>query len=90
MAIGLLTAYMLDTIPGNFGYALVFLIGGALGVADMVCFAPVKEVYSQPPVKTPIFQVIRQVVKDKPFFSFMMFWTAWCFTANLSGTPSMV
>ncbi len=83
--IGLLTAFLLDTIPGFNGYAIVFVMGGIVGVLDMCCFIPVEEVYSQPPVKINLFKSSKQIFQDKVFFRFMLFWTAWCFTANLSG-----
>lgn len=83
--IGLLTAYLLDTIPGFAGYSLVFIIGGVLGMLDMASFALVKEVYPQQPVKVRFGRVIGQIFRDKPFLTLSLFWMAWCFTANISG-----
>lgn len=83
--IGLLTATLLDRVPGFDGYALVFILGGTLGVIDMLCFLPVPELRRETPVKTSFAAVARQIFHDRPFFRFLLFWTAWCFTANLSG-----
>jgi len=82
---GLLIARLLDAVPGYAGYCAAFLIGGAFGVFDMVCFSFVKEVYSQPPVRVNTAGVFRRILGDKPFTRLIVFWTLWCFTANLSG-----
>lgn len=84
MLVGLVTAFLLDNIPGFLGYAVVFVLGGVLGVLDMFCFLFVEEVYTQPPMPIKLFKSSRQIFQDKPFFRFMLFWTAWSFTANLS------
>lgn len=85
MSMGLVTAYLLDTLPSFTSYTVVFAIAGVVGALDMCCFIGVKEVHSAPPVKVDLWKVCKQIVHDKPFFTFMLFWTAWCFTANLSG-----
>ncbi len=82
--VGLVTAFLLDNIPGFLGYAVVFVLGGVLGVLDMFCFLFVEEVYTQPPMPIKLFKSSRQIFQDKPFFRFMLFWTAWSFTANLA------
>lgn len=82
---GIAVAGMLDRMPDAKGYAIVFLIGGTFGIMDMLCFAFMKEVYTEEPAKLHIIPVLKMIMKDKPFFRFMMFWTAWNFTANMSG-----
>jgi len=82
--IGLVTATILDHMPGYAGYAFVFILGGTLGVLDMCCFIFVKEVHHSAPIRTNLLKVSRQIFADAPFFRFMIFWTVWCFTANLS------
>lgn len=84
--LGLGVAAILDGMPGLSGYALTFLIGGVLGVLDMVSFAFMKEVYSTPPARLHFFTITKQIFRDKPFVRFMTFWTLWCFTANLSNS----
>ena len=86
VSFGLLVAYMLDTIPGLPKYTIVFALGGTLGVLDMICYAFVKEVYGSLPVSTRILAVGKRIMKDKTFMRFMVFWTAWSFTVNLSGS----
>jgi MFS family permease len=85
IAIGLGTALILDHVPGFPGYAIVFVFGGITGVMDMLAFIFVKEEPPKPSKGFNLPVVLKQIVNDKPFFRFMMFWTAWCFTANLSG-----
>lgn len=83
--IGLIVAYALDVLPTNVRYIVIFLIGGATGILDMVCFGFCEEVYSAPPQKQHLFSAIGQVLKNKPFMKLTIMWTAWCFAANMSG-----
>ncbi|MBE6935613.1 MAG: MFS transporter [Ruminococcaceae bacterium] len=85
VAMGLFIAWILDVIGGPIKYTIVFLIGGAFGVFDMLAFIGVKEVYSTPPQRTSIMKSMKRVMRDKPFLQFSIFWAAWCFTANMSG-----
>lgn len=85
IAVGLLTALVLDNVPGYPGYTIVFVFGGVMGVLDMLAFLGVKEESGNTGNKLQFFTVLKQVVRDKPFFRFMLFWTAWCFTSNLGG-----
>lgn len=82
---GLLVAYLLDSLPLPTRYIVVFLIGGFIGVCDMLCFALCKEVYSAPPQKLKPTAIVKEVVHNRPFLRLTIMWTAWCFTANLSG-----
>jgi MFS family permease len=82
---GLLIAFLLDSIPGFPGYSLVFVLGGIFGTLDMASFVFVKEVYSQPPQKVKILPTFKKILQDKPFVRLTLFWTAWCFTANICG-----
>ncbi len=83
--IGLLTAWLLDHIPSTLNYTIVFVMAGILGVMDMLCFIGVQEVHKTPPTKVHLGRVLRQIVADRPFFLFLLFWTAWNFTANICG-----
>ena len=85
VAIGMLVAYLLDHLPPESKYIIIFLIGGLAGVLDMVAFGFCKEVYSAPPQKQNIFAAMGSVFRNKPFMALTIMWTAWCFTANLSG-----
>ena len=83
--VGLLVAYLLDTLPLSSRYIIIFLLGGAAGIMDMVCFGFCKEVHSAPPKKQKFFSMFKQVLQTKPFMRLIVMWTAWCFTANLCG-----
>jgi MFS family permease len=86
VSMGLVVASILDRIPGYTGYTIVFVMAGILGMLDMVCFFFVEEVYKTPPLDLKIIPVCKQIISNKPFFKFMIFWTAWSFTANMSGS----
>ena len=83
--VGLGTARILDTLPPESRYIVIFLLGGAAGVMDMVCFAFCREVYTAPPKRLHIREVMKDLVRNKPFVRFLLMWTAWCFTANMGG-----
>jgi len=82
---GLGVATLLDTLPPESRYIVIFLMGGTVGVLDMVCFGFCKETYSTPPRKMKFFAIFKEVWKNKPFMRLVIMWTAWCFTANLCG-----
>ena len=83
---GLIVAGILDRMPGSVGYMVVFVAAGVLGILDMICFLFMEEVYKTPPVQLKLIPVLKQVFNNKPFYKFMLFWTAWSFTANMSGS----
>ena len=85
VTMGLLVAGILDRMPGYTGYTIVFVIAGILGSLDMLCFLFMEEIYKTPPQQLKIFSVCKEILSNKPFFKFTIFWTAWCFTANMSG-----
>lgn len=82
--IGLAVAFLLDNLPADVRYIIIFLLGGTLGVMDMVSFSFCEEVYSAPPQKSNLFAAIRDVLNNKPYMKLVIMWTAWCFTANMS------
>ena len=85
VVLGLIVSYILDTVPGEIRYTIVFGMGGLFGVIDMCCYAFIQEVYSTPPLRTNLRQSLGRVFHDAPFLRFAIFWAAWCFTANMSG-----
>ncbi|MDF2905225.1 MAG: major facilitator superfamily protein [Herbinix sp.] len=85
VTMGLLVAGILDQSSGFTGYTIVFVMCGILGALDMVCFGFMEDVYKTPPVQLKLLPVLKQIFQNKPFFKFMLFWTAWSFTANMSG-----
>lgn len=86
VTMGLVVAGILDRMSGYMGYTIVFVIAGVLGILDMITFLFMEEVYNTPPVQLKLIPVLKQVFQNKPFFKFMLFWTAWSFTANMSGS----
>ena len=82
---GLLVAFLLDHLPLETKYLVIFLIGGAVGVLDMVSFGFCKEVFTAEPKKLKLFSVFKNIGKNKPFMHFLIMWTVWCFTANMAG-----
>lgn len=85
LGFGLLVAHLLDTLPPENRYVIIFLLGGTLGILDMVCFGFCEEKYSTPPRRLHIRAVIKEITRNKPFLRLIVMWTAWCFTANLCG-----
>jgi len=82
---GLLVAYMLDALPIDSKYIVIFLIGGALGVMDMVCFGFAPEVKPASSKKIQMGKTMLEALRNKPFRQLTIMWTVWNFTANLSG-----
>lgn len=83
---GLFAAYLLDHLPEETKYLITFLIGGAFGVIDMLCFGFCKEVFTAEPKKLDMLTVFRNIGKNRPFMNFLIFWTVWCFFSNMAGT----
>lgn len=82
---GLLVAYLLDVLPIGSKFTIIFLIGGTLGVCDMLCFSSVKDEWQTSRPQISVFKTFRSVLTNKPFMWFTAMWTVWCFTANMSG-----
>ncbi len=85
LGFGLLVARLLDTLPIDNRYIIIFLLGGTVGILDMVCFGFCKEVYSAPPQRLRFDGIVKDILKNKPFLRLVVMWTAWCFSANLCG-----
>ena len=83
---GLLVAWLLDVLPVSSKYIVIFLVGGGLGVLDMICFAFAPEVWTAKPKRAPMHKTILEALRNKPFMRLVVMWTAWNFTANLSGS----
>ena len=84
MLFGLFSAWLLQTLPVDIRYALVFALGGLLGVADMVCFGFCEERYTVPPARLHVAGVFKDAVKHEPFRRVTLMWLAWCFTSNIA------
>ena len=82
--IGLFVAQLLDTLPPESRYAIIFIVGGTVGVIDMLCFGFCEDVYNAPPQKQSLFGAFRDVLKNKPFMNLTILWVFWSFASNLS------
>ncbi len=83
LGFGLLTAWLLDTLPVYNRYIIVFAAGGFLGMLDMLCFGFCTEQYTDAPRKLHIGEVLKTIRKNRAFCRLTVMWTAWCFTSNL-------
>lgn len=82
---GFLVARLLDALPVESRYIVIFIIGGMTGMADMLCYAFCKEVFSAPPQQSKLSTVFKDVFANRRFRSLIVMWTAWCFSANFAG-----
>ena len=85
LAFGLLVARLLDTLPLDRRYVIIFLIGGLVGMLDMLCFGFCEEKYTAPARKLRLGGMLREVLQSRPFLRLIIMWTAWCFTSNMCG-----
>ena len=83
LGFGLLVARLLDTLPPQNKYIIIFLLGGTLGMLDMLCFAFCQEQYNAPPRRLHLSAVLKDILKNKPFCRLVIMWTSWCFASNL-------
>lgn len=83
---GLLVAYLLDVLPENSKFSVIFILGGLFGVMDMICFGFAKDEWVSGNNKLSFFRTIKGILKDKPFMRFTIMWTAWCFSSNMAGS----
>lgn len=82
LAFGLVVARLLDTLPGQVRFIVIFLLGGALGMMDMICFGFCEERYATEPVRLKL-SAAADALKNPSFRRLIAMWTGWCFTANL-------
>lgn len=85
LAFGILVARLLDTLPLDRRYVIIFLIGGTVGILDMICFGFCEEKYTTPARKLKLGGMVREVLQNRPFLRLIIMWTGWCFTSNLCG-----
>ena len=85
LGFGILVARLLDTLPLDRRYVIIFLIGGTVGMLDMICFGFCEEKYTAPARKLKLGGMVREVLQNRPFLRLIIMWTAWCFTSNMCG-----
>ena len=81
---GLLVAWLLDTLPPESRYIVIYLIGGTIGTLDMICYGFCKEVYSAPPRSPKVKELVHEIFTNRPFVRFLIMWTLWLFASNMS------
>ena len=83
-AFGLLVARLLDIMNGQARYPFIFILGGLLGMTDMICFGFCEEPSTSHPTSLRWRDSLREVFSNRPFMRLTWMWTAWCFTSNMS------
>ncbi|MCL2016262.1 MAG: MFS transporter [Defluviitaleaceae bacterium] len=87
---GIFTAWLLDSFPPFYSYAMVFTLAAIAGSMDILCFIGVKfpEMPKLPEgeKREKFFVMLKTVLANKPYMRFILFMTFWMFSINLS-TP---
>ena len=88
--LGLLSALAaslaLDAISGLIGYCIVFGIGAVFGIADIAQFLWVRDPgMVKSDTHASYGAAFLATLRDRPFLLYLLFWTAWIYTWNLSG-----
>ena len=82
LVFGIVVARLLDTLPPDRRYIVIFLVGGFCGMMDMICFGFCEERYTSQPARLRL-RAAGDVLANRSFRRLILMWTAWCFTANL-------
>jgi len=82
LVFGIVVARLLDTLPVGSRYIVVFLIGGFLGMCDMICFGFCEERYATEPVRMRLTAAL-DALKNRPFRRLIAMWTAWSFATQM-------
>lgn len=82
---GLLVSLLLDVVPGNAGFALVFTLATILALLDIACFLRV----SDPPMDPPqepirILKVWKEAFTHPNFRRYLIFWSVWIFGLSIA------
>ena len=84
---GIVAAWLLDSLPGYSGFAVVFTLASLCGLADILLFAPAK-LPQHVPAKThsSFISGLRAVMSDKTAKNCFLFWMAYNFGLCLSSS----
>jgi len=86
LSAGLCFAFLLDYVPGFLGYTIVFSVGGVAGLIDILMF--IKVDFSGIPHKkgeSSLFKGMKACFTDSTMRNYLLFWTFWIFSINISG-----
>lgn len=81
-AFGIAVARLLDTLPQESRFVVIFAAGGLLGMMDMICFGFCEERYTSEPARLRL-SAATDALKSRPFRRLILMWTVWCFTTQL-------
>jgi MFS family permease len=82
---GLSIAFILDSVPGYLGYTIVFAVGGAAGLIDILMYIPYK--FDKIPKNTEgpsFFKGLKECFTSAKSRGWLLFWVFWSFTVNIS------
>lgn len=86
---GILTAWLLDSFPAFYSYALVFALASVTGILEIVFYFGVKfpEMTRRPKNDESLnfMKMLGVVVRNRPYMRFIFFMTLWLFSLNLAG-----
>lgn len=80
----LVASFFLDAVPGIIGYGIVFAIAAVFGIMDIITFIWIKDPPMHEVAHEPFFKVAKNAIKNKSFMKFVLFWSVFGFTWNLS------
>jgi predicted MFS family arabinose efflux permease len=81
---GLGIAFVLDNMPGFYGYTAVFAAGGLCGLADILMYANHKFPIPKNPGGSAFVKGLKACFTSSKTRNFLIFWVSWCFVINLS------
>ena len=87
LAAAFAASLILDAISGLTGYVIVFGAGALFGIADIALFLRIRDpAMAQADHHEGFLRSLRTALRDRAFLVYLLFWTAWIFTWNLSGS----
>lgn len=86
MLAGFLVSFLLDTIGGFVGFAVVFTFASIMAMLDIVCFLKVEDPpFNKSSDDIPFLQIWKETFKNKNFVRYMTFWAVWAFGLSMPG-----
>ncbi len=84
ISVGVIQILLLEWMPGLAGYTVIFVAGGLIGIADILCYLKIEDIPMAAETAGNLSRTAKRVFGDKQFVRFMLFWTFWLFTAYLA------
>lgn len=89
VVVGIVVTFLLDYLPPDIKYIIIFLIGGALGIIDVTRYRNCEEVYVAPSGNKKVSEVFREIFRNKPFMNSLAMWTLYSFAVNMGDVYRM-